>query len=168
MSIALAASDAYVPESRQANRAETAEFFGVSQTTIQNWVQRGCPYMARGERGTPWVFDLLAIAIWKYGSGESESASEDPEQMSPKERLDYYKGCRERDAHKKESGELVPIDDVIAGWTKIVQSTKSKLLSLPMRLSSIVVPLSDIRETEDAIKIELESALSALSSCGEE
>ena len=163
MSITLAASDDHVPASRQANRAEAAEFFGVSQTTIQNWVQRGCPYMTRGERGTPWVFDLLAMAIWKYGAGEVSADGDDPEQMPPKERLDYYKGCRERDLHKKERGELVSMDEVVAGWAKIVQVVKARFLSLPLRLSPAVVAISDLREAEDRIEKEVLLALEDLS-----
>lgn len=77
--------------------------------TLDAWIRRGCPYVERGGRGVSWVFDLLDVARWRF-LGTEEAPAEDPEQMSPKERLDWYRGNRERDAHAKEQHLLIPFD----------------------------------------------------------
>ena len=97
------------PASRLANKAEVAEFFEIHIATLDAWIRRGCPYRQRGGRGVSYEFDLLEVAKWRYGAKE-ETESDDPEQMSPKERLDWYRGNRERDAHAKEQNLLIPFE----------------------------------------------------------
>lgn len=105
----LAVADVALPAVRSANKAEAAEFFDVAITTIDSWLRRGCPYVQRGGRGVGWVFDLLAMAKWRYAP-EEEQLEEDPEQMRPKERLEWYRGNRERDAHAKDQDQLIPFE----------------------------------------------------------
>ena len=50
------------------NRAELAKAFGVSLTTVDAWVRRGCPYVSRGSNGREWQFDPLAVAHWRLGN----------------------------------------------------------------------------------------------------
>ena len=101
----------HIPEMRRATKGDVATFFGVSPTTVDQWIRRGVPALQRGARGTPWVFDLLDVCAWRFGAHEQKQGSADttdPEQMSPKERLEYYRGNRERDLHAKERDLLVP------------------------------------------------------------
>lgn len=162
MALKSAIKTTHIPETRKANRAESAEFFGVTQQSIQNWMQRGCPYLVRGSPGVPWVFDLLSIAQWRYGSKTDEKSGDDPDEMTPKERLDWYKGCREKDAYKRENGELIHVDEVTAAWSKIIDTTKARLMALPMRLSPKLVAITDLRKAENAIKDEVFAALEDL------
>lgn len=46
----------------------------------------------------------------RFGAESSDDSLIDPERMSPKERLDWYKGNSERDAHAKEQDLRIPID----------------------------------------------------------
>ena len=86
-----------IAERRQANKAEMAEWFNVSVATVDAWLRRGCPYIQRGGPGKGWVFDLREVAQWYYGkSAQADETEDDPEQMSPKERLDWYRGETER------------------------------------------------------------------------
>lgn len=87
-----------------------AEFFGVSTQAVDGWIRRGCPCVQRGGQGRAWVFDLLEVAKWRFGVAETKPGQIDPEDLSPKERLDWYKGNRERDAHAKEQDVLIPFD----------------------------------------------------------
>ena len=97
----------HIPASRLGNKAELAEFFGVALTTVDQWLRRGCPYVQRGSRGIQWKFDFLDVAKWKYGAAD-DNVDEDPEKMPPKDRLDWYRGNRERTKHMEEAGELIP------------------------------------------------------------
>ena len=98
-----------IPPVRIKNRAEVAEFFGISLPSLDAWIRNGCPFIQKGSRGISWQFDLLEVAKWKYG-GQDDVGPNNPEEMTPKERLDWYRGNRERDSHAKERGMLIPFD----------------------------------------------------------
>ena len=91
------------------NKAELAEANDVSPQTVDAWIRRGIPYVQRGGRGTQWVFNLLECARWRWGS--TEESEDDPEKMPAKDRLDWYRGARERTKHLQECGELLPAAD---------------------------------------------------------
>jgi len=98
-----------IPSVRIKNKAEVAEFFGISLPTLDTWIRKDCPCIQQGGRGVQWQFDILEVAKWKYGS-QDEYGRDNPEEMAPKERLDWYRGDRERDSHAKERGMLIPFD----------------------------------------------------------
>lgn len=127
MTVELASS---VPERRKANKAEAAEWFGVSIPSIDAWLRRGCPYVQRGERGKQWVLDLLAVSEWRF-SGATESTEDDPEKMSPKDRLDWYRGARERTKHLEECGELMRASDFETALASAIKTIAVTLESLP-------------------------------------
>ncbi|MCC5810046.1 MAG: DUF1441 family protein [Ectothiorhodospiraceae bacterium] len=95
-----------IPRRRRANKAEVAEFFGVSLPTVDSWIRRGCPVVQTGRRGVSWVLDLRAVAEWAYGRHEDGDV---PRQ--PHERLSYWKAKREEVAYEREVGTLVHVDD---------------------------------------------------------
>jgi len=47
------------------SRAELAEFFGVSLTTIDHWVRSGAPFVTRGGPGRQWAFNTADVAAWR-------------------------------------------------------------------------------------------------------
>lgn len=153
------APDAKLPERRKANKAEAAEFFAVSLASIDSWLRRGCPYVQRGEKGRPWVLDLLAVALWRHGA---EPTEDDPEKMSPKERLDWYRGTRERLALLRDQGELVPADEVAEAWLSQISVAKGRLLSLPVRVAPDLLGQSEPRDIERALKSAISEVLEEL------
>jgi hypothetical protein len=92
----------------------------------------------------------------------------DPEQLPAKERLDYYRGCRERDNHRREAGELLHVDEVTATWSKLIGTAKARLLALPSRLAPAVVAANDLRQAEDLLKHEIWKVLEELADSGGE
>jgi len=86
--------------------------------------------MQRGERGKQWQFDLLAVAKWKYGAPEDDK-DDDPEQLSPKERLDWYRGETERVKLAQAKGELIPAAQYEADLADALKRVATGLESLP-------------------------------------
>ena len=97
------------PSKRYGNKSDAAEFFDINLTTLNSWIRRGCPVMHRGARGQSYQFDLLEVAKWKFGP-KNEAGDTNPEGMTPKERLDWYRGNRERDRHAQDQGLLIPFE----------------------------------------------------------
>lgn len=104
-------------DQRKANRAEVAEWFEVSLPTVSAWIRSGCPFIQKGGRGTPWVFDLLAVAEWRY-SRESkpdipakDSNGFDPDDLAPKDRKDWYEGEKTRVFLEEKRRNLITLDE---------------------------------------------------------
>ena len=124
---------------RYSNRAQTAEFFGVALTTIDSWLRQGCPVIEKRGKGKPTVLDLLAVAEWKfrleYGIGQGSDAEDkkalDPESMPSKERLDWYKGTKERVLLQAKCGELIPVYEYETALAKVLKILAVTLESLP-------------------------------------
>ena len=56
----------------------------------------------------PWVFDLLDVAKWRFvGDTSTQNEESDPDTLSPKERLDWYRGETEKRKLQKVDGELI-------------------------------------------------------------
>src|SRR5574337_1860195 len=75
---------------RKANKAKLAEFFDVSIPTVDAWVRKGMPVVQRGGVKTPWTFDLLAVALWRYGAKQNDEDEFDPERLPPSERKAWF------------------------------------------------------------------------------
>ena len=117
-----------VPANRTANKAGVAEWFGISITSVDRWVLRGCPFVQKGERGVSWVFDLLAVAEWKFGRQEG---TVDPSGMTPKDRLDYFRSERERLKLEHETGSLIPAAEVERVVAEAMKALAQTLDTLP-------------------------------------
>lgn len=120
---------------RKANKAQVAEFFDVSMATVDAWLRRGCPYVQHGNKGLAWVIDLRAAAEWYFkGASDKAASSEDPEKLAPKERLDWYKGTRERTKHLEECGELMKAADYETALSAALKAVAVGLESFPDQL----------------------------------
>lgn len=119
-----------ISERRRANKAEVAEWFNVSMATVDAWMRRGCPYVQRGGKGVSWVIDLKAVAEWYYKGADVETEG-DPDKMTPKERLDWYKGTREKTRHMEEAGQLIPSADYERALSSALKLVAVTLESLP-------------------------------------
>lgn len=120
----------HIPPERTGNKADLANWFGVSLTTVDQWLRRGCPFLDRGERGKQWRFDFLAVAKWRYGAPDA-APDDDPEKLAPKDRLDWYRGTRERTKHQQEIGELIPAAEYEAALSAALKTVAAGLESLP-------------------------------------
>ena len=143
------------------NKAELAEAFGVSVAAVDAWLRRGCPHVQRGARGLAWKFNLISVAEWRFKGGETQDG-DDPEQMSPKERLDWYRGTRERVALEQQRGELIPADDVEQEWMRQISIAKGRLLALPMRIAPDLIGKDEPRDIERTLKAALTDVLEEL------
>lgn len=118
---------------RSANKAEVAEFFDVSVGSVEAWIRRGCPVFQRGRRGYPWIIDLLAVAQWRYGVTD-EPERTDPDDMTPKDRKDWYDGEKKRREMMVEDRELIPVSEFDAEYSRVIKIVAAGLETLPDKL----------------------------------
>lgn len=106
----------FIPVPRRANRNGVAAFFGVSVGTVDAWTLNGCPCAVKGSRGVSAVYDLLAVARFRFvQQGEMSfngSEPKDPEFMPPAERKAWYESEIKRRDLQVRDRELIPAEEV--------------------------------------------------------
>lgn len=123
----------HIPESRRANKADVAQFFGCELTTINRWIAKGLPAIQQGRKGVPWVFDLLACAEWRFSGNIGGAAGDQisPEDMPPKERKDWYDGEEKRRKLARDAGELCTTDEFRDSQAQTLKQVAMALETLP-------------------------------------
>lgn len=122
-----------IPLSRRANKADVAGWFGVSLVAVDGWIRRGCPAVQQGKKGTPWVFDLLEVAEWRFSGKVSadDDAPFDPERLSPTDRRAWYEGEDKRISIAHRMGDLVTVDEYRDELARILKPIADCLETLP-------------------------------------
>lgn len=116
---------------RYGGKADCAEFFGVSLPTVDAWVRSGMPVEQVGGRGVSWVIDILAAAEWKF---TSQSAENDPNEMSPTDRDKWFRSERNRRDLQILDRELIPRSEVERDVSTAWAAVASDLRSIPDKL----------------------------------
>lgn len=122
------------PASRLANKLQVSEFFNVSFKTVDLWVRRGCPFVVRGGTSAPWVFDLLAVAEWRYTPKRASFSN--PDDLKPKDRRDWYEGEKTKEKVEAMLDNLITRAESNAEKTRILSLLAECLERLPGRLEA--------------------------------
>lgn len=121
---------------RTVNKAGAA-WFEVSPQAVDGWIRRGCPAEQVGAQGRPWLFDLLRVSEWRFAGKSTTSSSsssdrgDDPEQMTPNDRLHWYKGTREKIRYMEEASQLIPAGEYETALSSALKLVAMTLESLP-------------------------------------
>ena len=120
---------------RLANKAQIAEFFEVSVNAVDGWIRRGCPFIQRGDLRTPWIFDLLKVLEWRF-TRPKRARVENPDELRPKDRRDWYEGERVREKVAELRANLITRDEFNAEKTRITMAISECLDQLPDKLTT--------------------------------
>lgn len=152
---------------RKATKAQLAEFFNVSIPTVDAWVRKGMPVVERGSKTSPWVFDLLAVTLWKFAPQSGDDDSFDPEKLPPSERKAWFDSEMRRRDLQKIDRELIPaaeVGQVIAtAFAAIAQSVRSMPDNLERRMS---LPPDMVEEVSRAMDEHLDALAGRLKKLG--
>ena len=121
------------------NRKETAEFFGVAKTTLDQWRADGCPVESSGGKGVPTIYDTAKVFRWHMEKKSDPSG--DYSELLEFEK--YRKIKRENDLA---SGELLLADDVRAAFADMVLTARGKILGIKGRLAPLLKEFIEDRE----------------------
>lgn len=144
---------------RIGNKAECAEFFGVSLPTIEAWIRKGLPVEQKGSKGVSWVIDLLVAAEWRFAGRSGDD--QDPESMEPQDRKAWYDGETKRRDLQIKDRELIPAQDVERVIATAFAAIASDVRAIPDNLERKHGISGEVAE---AVESELHLAMDTLAS----
>ncbi|NCC41926.1 MAG: DUF1441 family protein, partial [Gammaproteobacteria bacterium] len=108
--------------------AVVARLFNLTERRIQQLAKQGI--LSKTAHGK---YDLLTAVreYIAYLHDKQTTVSDDPDKLPPKDRLDWYRGTRERTRHLQEIGELIPAADYEAALASALKAVAAGLESLP-------------------------------------
>ena len=113
-----------------------AAAFGVAPKTITEWQVLGFPVAIQGGPGVPSEYDAPACIQWLVDREVRKVRAE-----SPKDRLARLQGDKLEQELLKDSGRLIPADEVEPMWASAVLSAREFLVGEPPRLASLAIGL---------------------------
>lgn len=119
-----------IPDIRAGNKADCAQFFGVTLPTVDKWIRDGMPTVQRGSQGVSWVIDLHAAAKWRY-EARLPSGELDPETLPPNERKLWYDGETRRRELQERDRHLIPDGEVEQTIATAFAAVAQSMLALP-------------------------------------
>lgn len=147
------------------NRAELAEFLGVSLPSIDSRVRRGMPYISKGGRGKTWVFSSADCVEWEKKTAVSNAIG-DTYQVGEDElkqrKLAAETAIAEIEAAKAR-GEVLELEAVTKVITNDYITLKQRLRQVAQRLAPLVVGETDELEVKNIIGEEIDDVLTELS-----
>lgn len=146
------------------NRGEMADLAGIAPTTLDAWVRRGCPAVARGGHGRPWAFNSADVFAWRLedvraqvkGVGASSMEELHRRKLEAEVELAELESAREQ-------GVVAPVEQFERAMSKAFGEVRSRLRGvLPGRVASRIAALTSEAEIKAVLREEIDGALEVL------
>ncbi|MDM5178504.1 terminase small subunit [Massilia sp. DJPM01] len=144
------------------NRAELAEYLGMSLPTIDAWRKEGMPIETRGGPGVPWVFDLAAVIKWHTDRKVAAAGADTPTDLAEIEKRTAIAKMEQQElASAKSKGEVATIRDFERAQAAVFAEIRTNVMNVPQRV--VIQLLGETDETifKQKLKAELTLALKA-------
>lgn len=157
------------------NRAELAEFMGISLPTVDKWVRDGCPVENRpGRNSTKKQYEFYSADVIEWRTqmaladlrqdyqDEADELDQQTTDQVYRRKLKLQADIVELELREKR-GELVRVEDVTRANIKMVSACRRRLLSIPSKLARQLTDESNTEVIHAAIEREVCQALHELS-----
>lgn len=150
---------------RKLTRADLAEVFDCAKTTVDVWVNEGCPYDVRGTKGAAWQFDSADVHRWLVaratkekrrrgnrfgGNPEGEEAGEGEMSLGEAQRRKAVADAKKSELGlANDLGLVAPVDRLLKAVSDEVAKARARLLAIP---SKFLPTLQMIARDEDGAK----------------
>lgn len=141
--------------------AVIAKLFDLSERRIQQLVKQGV--VSKTAHGK---YDLLSTVreYVRYLHAMGGPSHADPEKMSPKERLDWYRGEMEKIRLAEARGKLIDAKVVVAMTSSLVAASRSRILAIPSKLRGRFSGIDE--EVASEVDVLIREALTELGTSG--
>lgn len=143
------------------NRTGLSVVFGVALTTIDSWVQQGCPVVVRGRgKGQEWQFNTAQIANWLQDKAVNDATGDIPDDINL---LRIRKQKAETELAELElaqkRGEVALIAEFERAQAMAFGAIRANIMNVPQRAVLQLLGETDERVFKEKLKAELVLAL---------
>src|SRR5437762_13705009 len=142
-----------------ANRGEMAGILGISPTTLDRYVQAGCPFLERGSGRREYKFNSAEVIRWVLAREASPGRGQTDDS-----RRRYTLATAELKEFQlaEKRGSMISVEDVAPIVADELANVRSRLLAIPDRVASKIVGMTDPAAIEAALREEVIAALTEL------
>ena len=142
-----------------ANRGEMAGILGISPTTLDRYVQAGCPVLEKGSGRREYRFNSAEVIRWVLAREASPGRGQTDDS-----RRRYTLAAAELKEFQlaEKRGSMISVEDVAPIVADELANVRSRLLAIPDRVASKIVGMTDPAAIEAALRDEVIAALSEL------
>jgi phage terminase Nu1 subunit (DNA packaging protein) len=145
------------------NKTELAEIFGVSRTTISDWIIKGMPVEDRGRNGKEWQFSLPQVAEWRLEQLLSNTPVSGVTITEAKRRRALAEAELKEFELKIKSGEYVHLESILELYEGMVMAIRAKLLAFPTKVATVVHGSKSLPVAHDILEKHIYEVLNELS-----
>jgi len=150
------------------SRSQLATLLDVNVNTIATWVTRGCPYVQKGHKGKPWLFNVATVVQWKEQQArDSVIGNNDAVDLDEARRRKVSAEAAIAELNLQQlRGELIEVEAVAQAVADEYSNVRQRLLAMPTKLAPQVIPVDSIPEAEALIQEFIHEAIEELTQDG--
>ena len=142
---------------------EIAEFFGVTEPTVDQWVRRGCPVVQRGSKGKAWQINTAKVSDWLRQRDIEQATGNN---LSDEQELKRRKLAAETQKAELEmlrvKGELVPLKQLERALANTFAELKTNMRNIPRRTATALIGETSEVRIKEVMLAEIDQALEVL------
>ena len=144
-------------------KREIAEIFGVADTTVDQWIRRGCPVVQRGAKGVSWQINTADVSEWlKTRAVEDATGDTLADESELKRRKLAAETAKAELELAKIKGEVVPLRQVERALSNVFAELKTNVRSVPSRVATMLVGELNETRIKEVVMSEIDLVLEAL------
>lgn len=145
-------------------KQEISELFGVAESTVDQWIRRGCPIIKRGSKGVAWEINSAAVSDWlRQRDLEQATGNNLNDEQELKRRKLAAETQKAEMEMLKAKGELVPLRQLERALANTFAELKTNMRNIPRRTATSIVGETDEIRIKEVLLAEVDQALEVLS-----
>lgn len=145
-------------ETTSATKKQIADLFRVHVNTVDAWIRAGLPYRKDGRE---YRFDLADVIAWHH-QFISSAPGDLPSHAEASRRKEFYQAELKRLQFETAEGRLLDKERVIQFWHVIAGGMRTRLLSIPSKLTPLLFGCKTKPEIFVCLKKAIDEALNEL------
>lgn len=138
------------------NKAKLSDILGVSERSLTTWTSEGMPVEQIAVRGASNQYETSAVIRWMI---ERETGDDYSAQRT---RLTKEQADKTELENRRLRGELVPTSAVQAQLEREFGAIRSRLLSIPTKLSPQIITCKTLPEAQECLRVLVHECLTDL------
>jgi phage terminase Nu1 subunit (DNA packaging protein) len=144
-------------------KREIAQIFGVAESTVNEWVRRGCPVLDRGGKGISWQINTAEVSEWLKKRAVEDVAGDTLADESELKRRKLAADTAKAELElAKVKGEVVPLKQLERALANTFAEVKTNIRNVPSRVSTTLIGETSETRIKEVVLEEIDLALEAM------